>query len=118
MKHKLENLFGAYRSDRSGNMAMLAGISLGLFMACGAAAADVSMWQSQKSKLQDAADSAALNGAIMLSNGAQYNGDNSGGGDGIFQNVQGDEGNGSLKRQIKETAEVLVHEYNDTTLTG
>ena len=43
MKHKLENLFGAYRSDRSGNMAMLAGISLGLFMACGAAAADVSM---------------------------------------------------------------------------
>jgi len=119
MKRQIKKLATKYVADRGGNVMMMTAGSVMLFMACAAGASDLALWNSQQSKLQDAADSASLSGAIMMSNGAHvrdsYDDDQSGD-DGTHENDSRE--NRRLKRKVKRTAEALVREGNNTTLEG
>ena len=90
-----KNIYRRYIGDTRGNMMMLAGVSLSVFMVCAAGVSDYSMWQSQKAKLQDAADAAALAGAVKLGKGGN-----------------------KIERSTKAQAAAFASEGNDTTLQG
>jgi len=95
-----------FAKDENGNVLVMGGICIGIFLACGAVAIDFSVWQSQRAKLQDAADSAALSGAIMLSDSDQDNGS------------EDENGDTALKRKIKLALKQMVQESNNTVFEG
>jgi len=84
-----------FYSNRAGNIAVTGAIALMVMVVAGSAVIDVSQIHSQKSKLQDAADSGALSGALALSEGL---------------------GNGKVKNQIDETIKSIIFETNNKAL--
>jgi Flp pilus assembly protein TadG len=84
-----------YLKNENGNMAMAFGVCLTIFMICGAIASDIAVWQSQQAKLQDAADAAALAGAVKLGKGGR-----------------------KIVQATEDDAYAFASEGNDTTLTG
>ena len=84
-----------YIENKSGNMSMMLAVSALVLCTGIACAVDYSVWQSQRNKLQDAADASALSGAIKLANGG---------------------------RNVEQSAEAEAYKYakaaNDTSLDG
>lgn len=76
-------------------MAMFAGLAFFAVMAGVAAGSDVVVWQAQQNKLQDAADAAALAGAVRLGKGGN-----------------------KIERTVHKEAHSFASEGNDTTLQG
>ncbi|NNC37566.1 MAG: hypothetical protein HKO02_08910 [Hyphomonadaceae bacterium] len=119
MLKRLKKMGTEYTANESGNMMMMVGVSLTVFMLCGAMVTDVSLWRSQQDKLQNAADSAALAGAIVLSGNAHYvSPDDGDHGDDDYQSEDEDDPDYSRKREAKITARKVAREANDTTLEG
>jgi hypothetical protein len=89
------NFIRKYRKNTDGNMALFAGLALFTLMAGVAGGTDLIVWQAQKAKLQDAADTAALAGAVKLGKGGN-----------------------KIEKYVHNEAFAFSKEANDTTLDG
>jgi Flp pilus assembly protein TadG len=89
------NLLNKYRCNERGNMTVMAGATILVMMTVVAFAIDYGTAQSQKAKLQDAADAAALSGAVSLGKGGR-----------------------DIERASKSKAHEFATKGNDTTLRG